>query len=118
MGGAAPLLGISYERVVTKKSSLEAGLGLPSIGMGYKRFPAGLKEQKSIFHYGITVIYLNSGDNEIIGFEGAIIYAPVGLSYFGKGGFHFGIDIGPGIVKEGWYNDFIPFGNIKLGRRF
>ena len=42
IAGTSPALGISYDRAITGKSIFEIGMGLPSIGIGYKRFPAGL----------------------------------------------------------------------------
>jgi hypothetical protein len=118
MGGTSPVLGITYERAVSDKISLEFGVGFPSIGMGMKLFPYGIRQQKSMFHVGFTANYLNSGDGEITGFEGFILYLPIGLSYYGKNGFNFGIDAGPGNVREGFYSDLIPYGNIKIGKRF
>ena len=51
--GATPILGITYERVLAKKLSLEIGVGLPSIGLGLKVFPRNIHMNKAMFHLSL-----------------------------------------------------------------
>ena len=116
--GTTPIMGITYERIVSDKISFEIGLGVPSIGVGMKIFPSGIREEKLMFHTGITTTLLlfpdnSNGDSD----KEFIAYLPLGMSYFGESGFNIGIDIGPG-VKMGDETFFIPYGNIKVGYRF
>jgi len=123
-GGTTPLIGITYERLLSKNMSIELGIGKPSVGFGIKFFPYGIKTLKIRLHLGLTAVYVNSGDNEIFGLKAIIIYLPIGLSYYGKNGFNFGFDLGPGILNNySFYNNhyldsnLIPYGNLKLGIR-
>jgi len=116
--GTTPVLGITYERIVSDKISLEIGLGLPSIGVGMKVFPSGIREGKLMFHTGITATYIETVDFWGGDEEGKVIaYVPLGMSYFGKAGFNFGIDVGPGVRFED-ETAFVPYGNLKVGYRF
>jgi len=116
--GTTPVLGITYERIVSDKISLEIGLGIPSIGVGMKIFPYGIRDGELMFHTGISAAYVEfvdfwDGDTS----QSALAYLPLGMSYFGKAGFNFGIDVGPGVVVGGEKN-IIPYGNLKLGYRY
>jgi len=112
--GATPILGITYERVLAKKLSLEIGVGLPSIGLGLKVFPRNIHMNKAMFHVGITATYFASQESEMTPGPSVVVYIPIGISYYGKKGFNFGIDLGPGRA----YERFIPYGNLKFGYRF
>ncbi len=118
IAGTTPIIGITYERIVSDKISLEIGLGFPGIGVGMKVFPFGIREGKLMFHTGITAIYVKSEDiwsgDDV---TGVIAYLPLGMSYFGKHGFNFGIDVGPAV---GMYDEtnLGPYGNLKVGYRF
>lgn len=114
--GTTPVLGITYERIVSEKISLEIGLGLPSIGVGMKIFPFGIREGELMFHTGITTTYVDSGDS-FLDAQGVLAYVPLGMSYFGKQGFNIGIDVGPGVVMSD-ETTFVPYGNLKLGYRY
>lgn len=120
--GTTPIIGITYERAFSRYFSIEAGFGLPlGIGAGLKIIPWGIKESKLLFHFGLTVTYINTGDNEFTGTSGVLTYIPVGISLYEKRGFNFGFDIGPGFYRDSSVNHFvsiIPYGNIKLGYRF
>lgn len=116
--GTTPLIGVTYERIVSDNVVFEVGVGIPSIGMGMKIFPKPVKGEKAMLHFGLTVAYINSGDNEITGYTGSLVYFPVGFSYYGKNGFNLGLDGGPGILKEGNFSSVIPYLTIKLGKRF
>src|SRR5680860_566135 len=60
--GTTPILGITYERILSDKISFEIGLGIPSIGVGMKVFPFGIREGKLMFHTGITAAYVEFVD--------------------------------------------------------
>lgn len=115
--GTTPIIGITYERVVSEYVSLEIGAGIPSVGAGFKYYPWGIKESKILFHVGLSGSYVFSEALDFWGtsdekglFTG---YLPIGISYFGEHGFNFGIDLGPiaaAVVS--------PYGNLKLGYRF
>jgi len=115
--GTTPIMGITYERIVSDKISFEIGLGIPSIGVGMKIFPYGIREGELMFHTGITATYIDLGDGDYIGGQGVLAYLPLGMSYFGKAGFNFGIDVGPGVVMSD-ETTFVPYGNLKLGYRY
>jgi hypothetical protein len=117
--GTTPVIGLTYERIVSNYVSLEVGVGLPSIGIGAKIFFSKVQEQKMMFNTGLTVTYIDFGDGYLLNGSGVVIYVPVGLSYYGLKGFNFGVDVGPGINTG--YNDgtiIIPYAGLKLGRRF
>lgn len=122
--GSTPAIGITYERVLSKRFTAEFGLGLPSVGIGAKCYPTYLKTNKVKFYFGLTTTYVNTGvlyggyEN---GWEGFVIYVPVGISYFGNQGFSFGVDIGPGRAIPIYHYDggsFLAFGNLRFGYRF
>lgn len=74
--GTTPVLGITYERILSNKISFEIGLGLPSIGVGMKIFPYGIREEKLMFHTGITATYIDLGEGDYIwGSGGARLFA-------------------------------------------
>jgi hypothetical protein len=117
--GTTPVIGLTYERIVSNHVSLEVGVGLPSIGIGAKIFFSKIQEQKMMFNTGLTATYVDFGKGVFISGSGVIIYVPIGLSYYGSKGFNFGIDVGPGINtghKDGTI--IIPYAGLKLGRRF
>src|SRR5680860_972489 len=55
--GTTPILGITYERILSDKISFEIGLGIPSIGVGMKIFPYGITEGELMCDTGITTTY-------------------------------------------------------------
>lgn len=117
--GTTPVIGLTYERIVSNHVSLEVGVGLPSIGVGAKVFFNKIQEQQMMFNTGLTVFYVDFGDGYLISGSGVVIYVPIGLSYYGKKGFNFGIDVGPGINtgnEDGVI--IIPYAGLKLGKRF
>ncbi|MFN4761907.1 hypothetical protein ACKGJN_02180 [Gillisia sp. Q332] len=115
--GTTPIVGITYDRIVSENVSFEIGAGLPSIGVGMKYFPSGIKESKFLFHLGLTSVFVFSEAFDIWGTSdksGSFMgYLPIGISYFGEGGFGLGIDLGPAVASE-----FFPYGNVKVGYRF
>lgn len=111
--GASPFFGLTYERLLARFLSLEVGVGFIGVGAGAKIYPFKAKEGKAIFHTGITIA------TEALS-EVSVTYVPIGISYFSRGGFNFGIDLGPAHYSEGWGNNenFSVYGNLKMGIRF
>ncbi|UQD55653.1 hypothetical protein [Flavobacterium sp. K5-23] len=117
--GTTPIVGLTYERILSNHLSIEAGIGLPSFGLGVKVFFSEIKEQKMMFNTGLTATYVDFGDSYLFSGNTVILYLPIGLSYYGVKGFNFGIDLGPALNTG--YEDaaiIIPYGGIKLGKRF
>jgi len=115
--GISPLVGITYDRIVSENLSLEIGVGIPSFGAGVKFYPFGIKESKFMFHTGLSGTYLYTAafgvwdkDEDSGIFVG---YVPIGVSYFGKKGFNLGADIGPAMADQ-----TLLYYNLKLGYRF
>lgn len=115
--GTTPLVGFTYDRIVSEKVSLEIGAGFPSVGAGFKYYPWNIKESEILFHVGLSTSFVFSEVFDVWGtsdnsglFMG---YLPIGISYFGKQGFNLGVDIGPAVAAI-----VIPYGNLKLGYRF
>ncbi len=109
--GTSPFLGLTYERLLSKYFSLEAGVGYVSLGGGIKVYPFKAKEGQAIFHTGITVAHEYSSEH-------TISYIPLGFSYFGQKGLNLGLDLGPSYYINGYDNFVFFYGNIKLGIRF
>jgi len=116
LSGTTQYLGISYDRIFSKWSSVEVGLGILSIGVGVKVYMLKIQNNKFNYHTGITSLYC--GDP----LENSSIknYLPLGVSYLLKDGLIFAADIGP-ITS---YNmgsksrNFGVYGNLKAGVRF
>ena len=117
IAGTTPLVGITYERIVSENVSLEIGAGIPSVGAGFKYYPWGIKESKILFHVGLTggFVFTEALDFWGTSDESGVFfgYLPIGISYFGEDGFNLGVDVGPAIAAN-----FGPYGNIKVGYRF
>jgi len=109
--GTSPFFGLTYERLLSKYISLEAGAGLVSLGGGIKIYPFKAKEGQAIFHAGITVAHEYYT-------EYTVSYIPLGFSYFGQKGLNLGVDLGPAHFSDGYDNYILFYGNIKFGIRF
>jgi len=109
--GTSPFFGLTYERLLSKYFSLEAGVGLLSLGGGIKIYPFKAKEGQAIFHTGITVAHEYYS-------EYTVSYIPLGFSYFGQKGLNLGVDLGPAHFSDGYDNYIFFYGNIKFGIRF
>ncbi len=112
--GPTPVLGITYERILTRILAIEVGIGFPSAGLGLKFYPVGLRINQPMFHVGITATYFASEESEMTPAPTFLIYIPFGISVFKKRGFNFVFDLGPGYA----WDRFIPYGNLKFGYRF
>lgn len=109
--GTSPFFGLTYERLLSKYLSLEAGAGLVSLGGGIKIYPLRAKEGQAIFHTGITVAHEYYS-------EYTISYIPLGISFFGQKGLNLGVDLGPAYYIDGYDNFIFFYGNVKFGIRF
>jgi len=124
--GAGPLIGITYERVLSDNFMGEVGIGLVGIGTGITYYPFRIKVAKLCPYTGLkfaAFAIVDWGGN-------STGYIPFGLTFFLKRGLNLGFDFGPAVHT---YNpaDFPPdrrddpvrtfygaFGNLKLGVRF
>lgn len=110
--GAASIVGISYERMVSNKLTWEVGLGV-GIGAGISYYPKEIQKAKWCFYTGFK---LNSA--ALVGSGGGYGgYIPFGMTYFSKTGFNFGVDLGPALGNINDQTQWLPYGNIKLGIR-
>ncbi len=128
--GTTPVIGITYERLIIGNFSAEIGVGFPSLGLGVKLFPWKIVPGKLRFHVGVTLLYTttegNSEPTHEMGWQGLVIYFPIGFSLYGKRGFNFGFDFGLGNYWSGYFGNengfnrgqLIPWGNLKFGYRF
>jgi len=115
--GATPIIGITYERIVSKNISVEVGGGIPSFGAGFKYYPSGIKESQMLFHTGLSGSFVESSSFDVWGTSDNtwvfLGYLPIGVSYFGEKGFNLGVDLGPAVADT-----FAIWGNVKVGYRF
>ncbi|MFT4983541.1 MAG: hypothetical protein ACI9Q9_000578 [Flavobacterium sp.] len=123
--GITPVIGITYERVLSHYMSLELGVGTNSAGLGVKILPFKIKESTMMFTTGLSTTYADYKDGWLVNGKRVQLYVPIGLSYYGTKGFNFGIDVGPGYrmyIKESNNvnedNGFLPWAGIKIGQRF
>ncbi len=112
--GTSPILGITYERLLTKSMSVEAGVGLIGLGVGVNYYLFGLKARKVNFYTGLKYSYI---DDLILfnldeQFYDEKLYVPFGINYLSPWNMNFGLDAGPAIVGNGF------LGNVKIGFRF
>lgn len=112
--GASPVAGFTYERLLSKSFSVEAGVGLIGFGVGANYYPFSIEQRKVNFYTGIKYSYIE----DLIIFDlkdqfyDEKLYVPVGINYFSPWNMNFGIDIGPAIIGQGF------LGNLKVGFRF
>lgn len=112
--GTSPILGFSYERLLSKSFSAEVGVGLIGLGAGVNYYPFTVQERKVNFYTGIKYSYVE----DLIIFDlkdqfyDEKLYIPIGINYFSPWNMNFGLDIGPAIVGQGF------LGNLKVGFRF
>ncbi len=121
--GTTPIWGITFERIIAKKTIIEAGVGLGGIGAGVKFYSHPIQTNKLLVYTGLNVNYFDLGVNTRLNHT-LFAYAPVGLSYFLENKLCFGLDIGPAIGKD--TSSFFKkedsiyslYGNLKIGYRF
>lgn len=123
--GTTPVIGVTYERILSQYLSLEVGVGIPSLGAGVKIMPFKIKGSTMMFTTGFSTTYADYKDNWLSSGKRVQLYVPIGISYYGTKGFNFGFDIGPSyrmFIKDSNNNNddngFIPWAGLKLGMRF
>jgi len=95
IAGTTPLIGVTYERLISNKFTAEIGLGIYSIGVAIKYFPFSIYDNKMVFHSALgTNLFATPFDTFGSGDFSSINYLTIGLTYFGKEGFGFALDIG------------------------
>lgn len=123
--GTTPVVGLTYERIVSDYMSLEIGVGSNSFGVGTKIMPFKIKASMMMFTTGLSVFYADYKDGFLANGKRTQVYVPIGVSYYGIKGFNFGIDAGP--AYRIYHNDpnsnvddngFLPWAGIKIGMRF
>ncbi|MEN8251801.1 MAG: hypothetical protein ABFS32_22970 [Bacteroidota bacterium] len=121
--GTSGMYGLSYERIISRNSSIEIGVGLIGIGAGYKYYYSDLIKGKILIHSGFTMntspLYSDDCFSIMRG-RGILVYLPIGMSYNGKKRLSLGLDIGPGTTFVRSYSGHyvIIYGNLKIGIRF
>ena len=121
VAGTTPFIGITYERLLSDKINVEVGIGAVSVGVGIKYFPWPISDNKMVLHIGFsTNIFATPFDTFGDGDYSSISYVNVGLTYFGKEGLNFSIDVGPSLNYDLTFNEtsFPIYGNLKIGYRF
>lgn len=112
--GTSPIVGITYERLLTNTISAEVGVGFFGLGAGVNYYPFGLKAKKVNFFTGLKYSYIE--DFVLLNldeqFYDSKLYIPIGINYLSPWNMNFGLDIGPAIIGEGF------LGNFKIGFRF
>jgi hypothetical protein len=123
--GTTPVIGLTYERILSQYMSLELGIGSNSAGLGVKVMPSKIKESTMMFTTGLTTTYADYKDGWLANGKRVQLYVPIGMSYYGSKGFNFGLDVGPGYrmyIKDSNSssddNGFLPWAGIKIGQRF
>ena len=116
LSGTTQYLGISYDRIFSKWTSVEVGLGILSVGVGVKAYIFKIQNNKFNYHTGLTTLYC--GDP--LTHSSVKNYLPIGISYLLKDGLIFAADLGP-ITSYDLSNksrNFSLYGNLKAGVRF
>lgn len=119
--GTSSVIGVTYERIMSKKIIFEAGVGYIGLGAGVSYYPFDVQLSK-------FCPYLGAKFSTFVP-EGVIIgYIPFGLTLFSKNKVNIGIDIGPSYGKLVDYDSggfeisgsmhFFLLGNLKIGMRF
>lgn len=94
-------LGLQYSLMLTKQSSVVLGLGLFSIGSGFRYYLNDPRENKLVISAGIQggwlweaqdIYYDEISSNPKYGYA---VYAPIGIHYWGKKGFTASLTAGP-----------------------
>ena len=100
---------------------MEIGLGVYSIGAAVKFFPFSIFDNKMVPHIVLgSNLFATPFDTFGSADFSNTSYLNIGLSYFGREGFNFGLSIGPGINYDFTFRELTNpiYGNLKLGYRF
>ncbi len=131
--GVSPAVGLSYERFLKSKLSLELGVGGNfwhrfesswSTGLGFKWYPFYKEDRAVSIYIGLSsVFYQYTAQQKCF-----IHYLPIGLTIYNQYGLHIGINVGPTylnrLAKTKFQNDsffkedFRWYGGLKVGLRF
>ena len=116
LSGATQYLGISYDRIFSKRSSAELGLGILSVGLGFKVYWYKIQNNKFNYHTGLTALYCGDPLTN----PSMKNYLPIGISYLLKDGLIFAADLGPltSYDLSDKSRTFSLYGNLKAGVRF
>lgn len=114
--GMTPLIGITYERLLAPFLGIDLGVGLPSVGAGFKLYAPQIREDKWNLHIGAShhfFVFPWAG--------GWKTYFPIGLNRMAENGYRISFDLGPQIS---WYENIgsnynLTFnGNLRIGKAF
>lgn len=109
LGVDDPLLGISYERLLSQHITTEIQIGLLGASFGAKYYFSDIQNKKVNYYIGVIPGW---------GFPGGRkTYFPIGINLFTKNNFRFSFDAGPRIWHEENEENFMGF-SLKFGKRF
>lgn len=114
MGTPGWPIGITYGQMLSDHLNFEIGAGVYSVGARFDYFITDPRTRR---------LNLYTGLSGAITFDAyPMVYLPVGISYFGKNNFQYGIDAGllysRGVSLSGNDVDFSPWFGLKAGYRF
>lgn len=128
--GSSSLVGVTYERILSKKFIFEVGFGYAGLGTGITFYPFKIEKFNVCPYTGIKFSYLALPG--VFGAYGG--YIPFGATFFSKHRLNIGLDFGPAFgewFKSGGhpaiydpdidYNNsgsINVYGNLKIGFRF
>jgi len=126
--GTGSYIGISYERLLFERISLEVGVGLIGFGAGITYYPIKVVPNRLRPYLGAKITTHSMVDGE----HKTVAYIPFGLTWFSNFRMNFGFDVGPAVTKHispGYFGfeeepksypftDYGVFGNLKVGFRF
>ena len=126
--GTGSYIGLSYEKLLFQRLSLEAGVGIIGYGGGMTWYAKKAEAGKLGFYTGVKATTHAIVDGE----HKTVAYLPIGFTWFAKSPINIGLDIGPAYryhhspgymptpAEQAKYpfSDFGIFGNMKVGVRF
>lgn len=116
MSGTTQHLGLTYERIFARWGSVEAGIGVLSVGVGLKVYMLKMKNNEINYHTGITTLYCA----DPLANSTVKNYLPIGITYLWDIGLLCAGDIGPitSFDLSTKSRNFKMYGNLKIGWRF
>lgn len=116
IAGMTPLIGVTYERLISARFGVEAGIGIPSAGLGVKYYFPKVRESKLGMHLGASHhIFVMPWAG------GWKTYFPIGINRMSGNGLRWSFDLGPKI--DWWENigskqDWNMTMNFRIGKAF